>query len=462
MSAIDVKYNQLGGAGGLLGNPTAAESVCPDGIGHYRHFDHGCIYWHPNTGAYEVHGMIRQRWSALGLEKSVLGYPKTDESTTPDGAGRYNHFEHGSIYWHPDTGAHEIHGGIRSLWSANGWETRIGYPKTDETKMNPENNGKYNEFQKGTIGWTPDHGAWFDFTGAGEGKFSGTLQLYKDADYAGPNHIFPVSTNCPIVFYDDLIHFGLHDKISSLKLTGIPAHCSAYLYENAKMDGRYLKINGSQNGALLNIAYVGNRMNDKLSSIQVVNHGLASVIFTAAQLQTLAAGQAAGIVVGGVEWQGSPKVSLVPGSRTIKIRMEGLIEETTPDSHLTIDIYFRPYVSGERLVKVQYVSYWANSEGSFAGYANSTILGKIDTYFKDHSAELTSSLNAVLATKLSALNSIPDFAKEAINVRRLNVLPEGLEIVLSDTDFGANLLKLANVEGLGTTRTAGQKTEGSV
>jgi hypothetical protein len=114
------------------------------------------------------------------------------------------------------------------------------------------------------------------------------------------------------------------------------------------------------------------------------------------------------------------------------------------------------------LVKVQYVSYWANSEGSFAGYANSTILGKIDTYFKDHSAELTSSLNAVLATKLSALNSIPDFAKEAINVRRLNVLPEGLEIVLSDTDFGANLLKLANVEGLGTTRTAGQKTEGSV
>ncbi len=62
----------------------------------------------PNTGAFSVHGAIRGHREALGWEAGPTGYPTTDERTTPDGVGRYNHFTGGdgaSIYWTPATGA---------------------------------------------------------------------------------------------------------------------------------------------------------------------------------------------------------------------------------------------------------------------------------------------------------------------------------------------------------------------
>ncbi len=54
MSGIDIKYAQLGGINSFLGNPVIEEQVCPDSIGHYRHYQGGSVYWHPNTGAFEV------------------------------------------------------------------------------------------------------------------------------------------------------------------------------------------------------------------------------------------------------------------------------------------------------------------------------------------------------------------------------------------------------------------------
>ncbi|MBL8120627.1 MAG: hypothetical protein JNJ78_24100, partial [Anaerolineae bacterium] len=50
----DDKYAQIGGAGSYLGEPTSNEQVCPDGVGHFRHFVGGSIYWHPDTGTFEV------------------------------------------------------------------------------------------------------------------------------------------------------------------------------------------------------------------------------------------------------------------------------------------------------------------------------------------------------------------------------------------------------------------------
>ena len=46
-----------------------------------------------------VIGDIREKWLSLGGASSFLGQPLTDELTTPDGVGRYNHFQGGSIYW---------------------------------------------------------------------------------------------------------------------------------------------------------------------------------------------------------------------------------------------------------------------------------------------------------------------------------------------------------------------------
>src|SRR5262249_47489998 len=100
---IDDKYNALGGAGSFLGAPTIPESTAPDGVGKYRHYAGGSIYWHPQTGAHEVHGLIRQFWSTLGWEKSYLGYPMTDEIGMFDGAGRLSKFQGGELIWRSAT-----------------------------------------------------------------------------------------------------------------------------------------------------------------------------------------------------------------------------------------------------------------------------------------------------------------------------------------------------------------------
>jgi uncharacterized protein with LGFP repeats len=156
---IDVKYAQLGGAGGFLGAPTGPESVPPDGIGRYRHYQGGSIYWSPQTGAREVHGAIRAHWASKGWERSFLRYPMTDETMTPDRVGRFNHFQGGSIYWTPQTGAREVHGDIRAKWASMGWERSfLGYPLTDETTT-PDGVGRFNHFQGGSIYWTPQTGA---------------------------------------------------------------------------------------------------------------------------------------------------------------------------------------------------------------------------------------------------------------------------------------------------------------
>ena len=78
MSEIDAKYQQLNGAS-FLGAPTEDERSCPDGVGRYRTYQHGSIHWHPSSGAHETHGSIRTKWASLGWEKGILGYPTSDE-----------------------------------------------------------------------------------------------------------------------------------------------------------------------------------------------------------------------------------------------------------------------------------------------------------------------------------------------------------------------------------------------
>lgn len=159
---INAKYSALSSAAGFLGSPTTAVTVCPDGVGYFRHFQGGSIYWHPSTGAHEVHGLIRQRWAQMGWETSFLGYPKTDETVgrDPQSAGRFNHFQGGSIYWHPNAGTFEVHGAIRAKYLALGAEASVlGYPTTDETGT-PDGRGRFNHFQAGSIYWTNDTGAY--------------------------------------------------------------------------------------------------------------------------------------------------------------------------------------------------------------------------------------------------------------------------------------------------------------
>ncbi len=152
------------GPSGPLGLPTTDETATPDGVGRFNHFTGSggsSIYWTPTTGAQEIQGLIRARWAASGWERGPLGYPATDEWRTSDGVGRFNHFTGSggsSIYWNPATGAHVVQGEIRARFAALGWERSVlGYPTSDESAA--ANGGRYNNFTGGAITWTPTAGA---------------------------------------------------------------------------------------------------------------------------------------------------------------------------------------------------------------------------------------------------------------------------------------------------------------
>lgn len=143
--AILDKYLALGGPA-VLNFPTSDELAA--GAGRFNTFLGGNVYWSPSTGAHEVHGEIL---SEYGGPTNFLGYPITDETGTPDGTGRFNHFTGGSIYWTPGTGAHEIHGAIRDHWAQLGWERGpLGYPRTDEYDIPT---GRRSDFAHGAISW---------------------------------------------------------------------------------------------------------------------------------------------------------------------------------------------------------------------------------------------------------------------------------------------------------------------
>ncbi len=158
--AIRQAWSQLRWEAGSLGYPLTNELPTPDRIGRFNHFQSGSIYWTPQTGAQGVQGAIRQVWSDRGWERSSLGYPVTHELPTPDRIGRFNHFQSGSIYWTPTTGAQVVQGAIRNTWAQLGWEQGpLGYPVTHELPT-PDRIGRFNHFWNGSIYWTPATGAW--------------------------------------------------------------------------------------------------------------------------------------------------------------------------------------------------------------------------------------------------------------------------------------------------------------
>ncbi len=91
----------------------------------------------------------------------ILGEPTSEIMATADGIGQYQNFEYGSIYWSPDTCAQEIHGAIRDEYQSLGWEQSVlGYPTSDTNKIQTGVlSGYFQKFQQGQIVWTSSTGA---------------------------------------------------------------------------------------------------------------------------------------------------------------------------------------------------------------------------------------------------------------------------------------------------------------
>ncbi|GLW34592.1 LGFP repeat-containing protein [Actinoplanes regularis] len=96
---ILAKYIVLGSDKGRLGCPIGTEQMAAGGGGRVQQFDGATIYWSQATDAHPVSGRILDLFQKNRGELGCAGYPIDDESDTPDGRGRYQHFQHGTI-WH--------------------------------------------------------------------------------------------------------------------------------------------------------------------------------------------------------------------------------------------------------------------------------------------------------------------------------------------------------------------------
>lgn len=94
--SIYQKYTEAGGPTGTLGMPEGEEQVARDG-GRYQNFVGGTVFFSEETGAHIVWGDIREAWEANGGAEGELGFPTSDEETTPE--GKKSEFEGGTITW---------------------------------------------------------------------------------------------------------------------------------------------------------------------------------------------------------------------------------------------------------------------------------------------------------------------------------------------------------------------------
>src|SRR5205085_2265749 len=69
------------------------------GPGKFNHFDNGSIFWSPATGAWEIHGLIRDKWLTLSAERGFLGFPTSNEENYNGSQGRISNFERGVIVY---------------------------------------------------------------------------------------------------------------------------------------------------------------------------------------------------------------------------------------------------------------------------------------------------------------------------------------------------------------------------
>ncbi|MGO2693845.1 LGFP repeat-containing protein [Corynebacterium casei] len=153
-------WQRHGWEAGWLGYPTSGEvpvegSTGIDGEinGWVQKFEGGQIYRTPAAQGFQVasiNGLILEKWQDMGGPSSDLGFPIADEAKTPDGQGRFSTFQHGSLYWHPNHGAHPVTGAVLFKWERRGSESgAYGYPVGDPT-TNDEGLEKQ-VFEHGTI-----------------------------------------------------------------------------------------------------------------------------------------------------------------------------------------------------------------------------------------------------------------------------------------------------------------------
>lgn len=143
----------------LDGHPEIAKSAgrCLTGEypvpgGRAQNFEHGRVFWSPETGAVLVKGKLNEAYQKMGSSGSVLGLPLDEEHPTRDKRGFYQDFQGGRLYWSFQTGAHWVRGTILQKYKELGYSSgKLGWPTSDEQRTKK---GAVSQFEHGRIEWT--------------------------------------------------------------------------------------------------------------------------------------------------------------------------------------------------------------------------------------------------------------------------------------------------------------------
>lgn len=145
---------------GALGYPVSAQTCGLWNGGCFQNFEKGSVLWSPGTGAQAItSAAIQTRWAQSGYESGSMGYPTSGSICGLRDGGCFQNFEKGSIMWSPATGAHPMVGGpIQQAWAGQGFENGgLGYPSSPQTCSSSMQSCSQT-FQGGRIEWTATGG----------------------------------------------------------------------------------------------------------------------------------------------------------------------------------------------------------------------------------------------------------------------------------------------------------------
>ena len=154
-SPITDKHAALGGDAGVLGPAIDVEYCGLRDGGCHQDFTAGQIVWSPSTGARALTDPdVYREWEAWGLEDGPLGYPTSDTFCGLVNGGCGQHFEGGSVYTSPATGAWAFDAATLPAWAAASWERGLGYPTAD-LDCTLQDGNCLQRFERGIIYWSP-------------------------------------------------------------------------------------------------------------------------------------------------------------------------------------------------------------------------------------------------------------------------------------------------------------------
>lgn len=148
-------------AAGWIGDRiTDGENTAPDGTGRWAQFEHGWIYWSPDTGAVAVPTHIFDAWAETGWEAGPLGYPTVRHTVLPTDAdekvGDVQAFERGTLYRRYGQPGYYVHGVIGARWAREGYEAGpLGWPTSNEQPHGTDGEGREQTFEHGSLVWHP-------------------------------------------------------------------------------------------------------------------------------------------------------------------------------------------------------------------------------------------------------------------------------------------------------------------